>query len=411
MKKSLCLIILGSILEYYDFAIYIYFAKSIGSSLIPVHDQLINLIASFSILAIGALFRPLGGIIIANFGDAYGRKNVFIYTLLLMAIPTLLIAFIPSSDRIGILAPILLITLRCIQGLAIGGEIPGSIVYAYEMSQTKNKALNTNIVVAGTNIGFFIASISGAILIRNQIGNFEPWRVAFFLGGVFGIASFIIRRYLQETPEFINYQNFIKSNPRTPCYQLLIGYRTQLLQIIAFGGFVAVSLAVYSFFMPSYLNMFFNFPMAKILQYNSYSLFIFIISAFIAGKWHYLFGKYFLISSILIFNLVNFLLFTHYQQLSLEQITFFNGIVIFYIGIICGRLPVLSASFFPVHVRYSGVALSYNISLGIIAGLTQVLLLTLIKFTAIIWLPAVYIMLFSIPALIFIIRVTSIKLI
>ena len=139
MKKAFALLSLGAILEYYDFAIFIYFAKSIGESLIPFYDKTANLIASFSVFAIGALLRPIGGIIFSHFGDKYGRKNSFIYTVLLMAIPTFLIAFIPDYSQIGIYATFSLILLRCIQGLAIGGEIPGSVIFAYELSNKKIK--------------------------------------------------------------------------------------------------------------------------------------------------------------------------------------------------------------------------------------------------------------------------------
>jgi MFS family permease len=411
MKKSFGLITLGAILEYYDFAIYIYFAKTIGENLIPIHDAQANLIATFGVLAIGALFRPLGGMLIAHFGDRKGRKNVFIYTILLMAIPTALIAFIPSYTQIGIYATVLLIVLRCIQGLAIGGEIPGSIVFAYELSQTKNKALNTNIVVAGTNLGFFLASAIGAWLLSLSIANNYAWRIAFIVGGVFGIISYFLRKSLSETPEFANYRNFIDAKAQLPSLELLKNYSTPLVQMIAYGGFVAASLAVYSFFMPAYLNQYFHFPLNEILKYNSYSLLIFIVSAFTAGKWHYFFGKKFLVISLITFNLINFILFTHYQLLNLATIVLIHYFIWFYIGIICGRLPVLAASFFPVQVRYSGVALSYNIALGIIAGFTQVILFSLIKTSGILWLPALYIGVLSIPALIFLVKIPATKLI
>ena len=120
MKKTFALLTLGAILEYYDFAIFIYFAGSIGKSLIPLHDATANIMASFAIFAIGALFRPLGGMFFAHFGDTRGRKNIFIYTVLLMAIPTFLIGLIPSYQQIGIYACIILVLLRCIQGLATG---------------------------------------------------------------------------------------------------------------------------------------------------------------------------------------------------------------------------------------------------------------------------------------------------
>jgi len=407
MKKSFALLTLGAILEYYDFAIFIYFAKSIGASLIPLHNETANLIASFGIFAIGALIRPVGGTIFAHFGDTRGRKNIFIYTVLLMALPTFIIAFIPSYQQIGLSATILLIILRCIQGLAIGGEIPGSVVFAYELSHIQNKALNTNIVIAGTNIGFFAASMLGTILLNQQNLPCEPWRIAFFIGGIFGIISYYLRKNLMETPEFNEYQKFIDKQPHPPLTILFKQYKKPLLQILAFGSLLASSLAVFTFFMPTYLSTYYHFPMQEILKYNSYSIIIFVISAFIAGKYHYWFAKKFLFFGTIVFVMVTFYLFNHYATLTLQQIIFHHYLVLIFIGIICGRLPVLSASFFPVQVRYSGVGLSYNISFGVIAGLTQIILFSLIKITGLMWIPALYIALFALFALIFIVTIPA----
>lgn len=411
MKKSFTLITLGAILEYYDFAIFIYFAKAIGASLIPVHDGIANIIATFGIFAIGALLRPLGGIIFAHFGDTRGRKNIFVYTVLLMALPTFLIGIIPSYQQIGIAATISLVLLRSIQGLAIGGEIPGSIVFAYELSNLKNKALNTNIVVAGTNIGFFLASMLGAFLLGKHNFGIDAWRIAFILGGIFGIISYFLRKNLLETPEFEKYKHFLAQHPKTPFKQILQNFCTPLWQMVAFGSFLASSLSVYTFFMPVFLSTYYHFPLGQILKYNSYSIIVFILSALLAGKYHHLFGRTFLIFSILAFNLTNFILFTHYSQLDLTHIVLIHYVILFYIGIICGRLPVLAASFFPIQVRYSGVGLSYNISFGIVAGLTQLILFSLIKVSSILWLPAIYIAFFSIFAMLFVWKIEASKLI
>ncbi len=411
MKKTFALISLGAILEYYDFAIYIYFAKNIGSSLIPLHDETANIIASFGILALGAFFRPLGGIIFSHFGDTRGRKNIFVYTILMMSIPTFLIGLIPSYTKIGILSTILLVIFRLVQGFAIGGELPGSIVFAYEISMPKARALNTNIVVAGTNIGFFLASILGAFLLSKINASIEAWRIAFSIGGIFGIISYYLRKSLVETPEFANYAGYLKRQPKLPLLSLWSNHKLPFLQMTAFGLLLASSLAVYSFFMPSYLSVYFHYSLKQILKYNSFSIFIFIISALIAGKYDWLFGKKFFIVSICLYIIATLYLFAHYPKFSLEQILISQLAVLFYVGLICGRLPVLISSFFPVHVRYSGVALSYNICFGIIAGLTQFILFALIKLTGLLWLPAVYITLFALCALLFFITVPANKLV
>lgn len=410
MKKAFILITLGAILEYYDFAIFIYFAKRIGESLIPVNDPVANLIASFGVLSIGALVRPLGGVLFAHFGDTVGRKRVFAYTILLMALPTFLIGLIPSYQVIGIWATVILVLLRCLQGFAIGGEIPGSIVFAYELASKKNKALSTNVVIAGTNVGFFAASMLGAFLITRTDLPFASWRIAFFLGGIFGIISYFLRKNLIETTEFTAYQQHL-SRSQTPLVNLIKNHWYNLLQLTAFGGFLAASLAVFTFFMPTYLSTYFGFDDATLLRYNSYSIIIFIAAAFIAGKFDYWFGKKFMLLSFPLFIVATGYLFTHYPQMVIEEVGFYNCLALIFIGIICGRLPVLSASFFPVEVRYSGVGLTYNIAFGIVAGLTQVVLFSLLKWTDWLWLPALYVAVFGTFAFLAIATVPSRRLV
>lgn len=405
MKKTFTILTLGAILEYYDFAIYIFFAKSIGTDIIPIHDEIINLVVMLAIFAIGALVRPIGGLIFAHFGDINGRKQSFAFSILLMAIPTFIIAFIPNYKIIGVSGTFLLLLLRAIQSFAIGGEIPASIVFAYELSKQKSKALNTNIVVAGTNIGLFAASIICTYLLKHVNPNISAWRIAFIIGGLFGIVSYFLRKNLQETPEFNNIQDIIKANKHAPLKQLVKTNSVEIFQMTSFGCFVASTIAVFSMFMPNYLSTFHHIPLEKVMSLNSYSMAIFIISALIAGKFDYLFCRKFLIVSICLFDMIVIYLFHNYSKLNFTTIEMIHLGLLFYIGIICGRLPVLVASFFPTSVRYSGVALSYNISFGIVAGLSQVILLSLIKVSGYLWIPGYYVIVFSIPALIFLIFV------
>ena len=247
------------------------------------------------------------------------------------------------------------------------------------------------------------------MLINYHHFKIAPWRLAFLLGGVFGIISFYLRKNLMETNEYLKLQQFIKQQKITPLKELFTSHKKDLFQITALGSLFASSFAVFSFFIPSYLANYYNFPLDKILKYNSYSIILFIIASFIAGKYYYFFGKKFLLSSIMLFIPISFYLFFNYSHLSLDQIIYLHYLLLFFIGLLCGRLPVLLASFFPVYVRYSGVALAYNISFGIVAGLTQVILFSLIKISGIMWLPAVYLTIFAIIALAFIITIPARK--
>lgn len=391
-KKLLFLISLGAVLEYYDFAIYIYLAPLIGKALIPATNPTVNLALSYSIFAIGAIFRPLGGIVFSHFGDKHGRSKTFIYTILCMAVPTFLIALIPGVAQIGILATILLLIFRVLQGFAIGGEVPGSIVFGYEISEKKKKALNTAIIVLGINIGFILASLVCAVVLK--FNNTDSWRLTFVIGGILGVFSYFLRKKISETPEFLNYrQNF--EDKSTPIKNLFKNHKLAIFQIISLTMFLAASLAVFTFYMPSYLHAFYHYPMARLMEFNSFIIFVFCIGSLIAGLYDQYFNRKFLLIFIPLFAIAVILIFLYYPALNLEQIFFLHIILLLFIGIVCGRIPVLCATFFPVKVRYSGVAIVYNISFGIVAGLTQALLTWLIVITGILWLPGLYIIFFA----------------
>jgi len=298
-KRILFLISLGSILEYYDYAIFIYLAPVIGHELIPVQNPVVNLILSYAIFAIGAFFRPFGGLVFSHFGDTRGRSTVFIYTILFMAIPTLAIAFIPGINQIGILACILLIFFRILQGVAIGGEIPGSIVFGYETAHPRYKALSSAIVVMGTNVGFFIASIV-CVFLANLHFSFGTWRLAFILGGLFGIGSYFLRKKLTETAAFLQYKESLK-HEEVPLGILFKKHKRSIWQLIAIGGFLSSTLAVFTFYMPVYLSTFYYFPIARVMEFNSFTIVIFIIGSLLAGLFDQYFGKTFFLIFIPIF--------------------------------------------------------------------------------------------------------------
>ena len=398
-KKLLFLVSLGSILEYYDFAIYIYLAPAIGQSLIPAKNQIVNLILSYAIFSIGALFRPLGGMLFAHIGDTRGRKFTFVYTILLMAIPTFLIAFIPSTAKIGIWSLVFLMGLRILQGIAVGGEVPGSIVFAYELSSQRRKAINSSVVITGTNIGFILASVICTFLLASNMVLSESWRYAFILGGVFGVASYFLRKSLSESPAFINYKQIL-SQETVPVKLLFTNHTKRVLQLLGICGFMASSVAVFTFYMPTYLSMFYHLPMKVLMQFNTYTIFIFIVGSLVAGFFDQYFGRKFFIYFISIYMFAVLILFNSYSMLNLNSILWIHIVFILGIGIICGRLPVLVASFFPVNVRYSGVAFVYNVCFGIIAGCSQLLLTWLIKVTGLVWIPSLYLVFFSVLALI-----------
>ena len=166
--KTLLLAALGGALEFYDFIIFVFFAVVIGKLFFPVDmPDWLRQVQTFGIFAAGYLARPLGGILMAHFGDLLGRKRMFMLSIFLMSLPTLAIGFLPTYVDIGIGAPLLLLVLRVLQGAAIGGEVPGAWVFVSEHVPTKHVGFACGTLTAGLTGGILLGSLVAMTI--NQI--------------------------------------------------------------------------------------------------------------------------------------------------------------------------------------------------------------------------------------------------
>ncbi|MEO5961836.1 MAG: MFS transporter, partial [Thermomonas sp.] len=163
--KTLSLAALGGALEFYDFVIFVFFATTMGALFFPPDmPEWLRLVQTFGIFAAGYLARPLGGIVMAHFGDLRGRKRMFMLSILLMAIPTLLMGLLPIYAQVGVIAPLLLLLLRIMQGAAIGGEAPGAWVFVTEHVSPRHRNLACGALSAGLCAGILIGSLVARLL-------------------------------------------------------------------------------------------------------------------------------------------------------------------------------------------------------------------------------------------------------
>src|SRR5690606_8290723 len=204
--RTLGLAALGGALEFYDFVVFVFFAKVIGAAFFP--DDLpewLRQLQTFGIFAAGYLARPIGGIVIAHFGDLLGRKRMFTFSIILMAVPTLAMGLLPTYATLGAIAPVLLLLLRILQGAAIGGEVPGAWVFVSEHVPARHTGFAVGTLTAGLTFGILLGSlVATAINTRftpEEVFDFA-WRIPFLLGGGFGILAVYLRRFLEETPVF-----------------------------------------------------------------------------------------------------------------------------------------------------------------------------------------------------------------
>src|SRR3990172_3077004 len=159
IRRVILSCMIGNALEWYDFALYGYFATTIGSLFFPKFSTIASLMATFGIFAAGFIMRPLGGIIFGHIGDKIGRKKALLWSIYLMAIPTTLIGLLPTHEQIGWLAPFLLTCIRLSQGFSMGGEFTGSMIFVVENTTKNNRGFYGSWVVFSLLIGILAGSV------------------------------------------------------------------------------------------------------------------------------------------------------------------------------------------------------------------------------------------------------------
>src|SRR5690606_11865684 len=204
--KALSVASLGGMLEYFEFIIFVFLATHIANHFTsPDMPEWLRLMQAFGIFAAGFFIRPVGGIIMAQLGDLVGRKRIFTLTLALMAGPTLVIGLLPGYEQIGIWAPIILLLCRLLQGVSLGGELPGAISFVSEQVSGSRLVFALGILASSICLG----SLSGSLVVSsltNWLGaeamSEWGWRVPFIIGGVFGALSVYLRRFTSERRVF-----------------------------------------------------------------------------------------------------------------------------------------------------------------------------------------------------------------
>jgi MHS family proline/betaine transporter-like MFS transporter len=196
--------LIGNVLEWFDFAVYGYFAGAIGKLFFPASSATGQQLLTFAVFALGFGARPVGSIVLGAVGDRIGRRALLTLSIALMGGATLLIGLLPGYATIGVAAPILLVVLRLIQGFSLGGEFTGSMVYTTELASPLARGLVSSSTAAGTTLGFILGS-GAAALINSVLGKADAdlwgWRIPFIASVVFCIAGWFLRRGIEETPE------------------------------------------------------------------------------------------------------------------------------------------------------------------------------------------------------------------
>lgn len=374
--KTLTLAALGGALEFYDFIIFVFFAAVVGELFFPPDiPEWLRQLQTFGIFAAGYLARPLGGIIMAHFGDKVGRKKMFTLSILLMALPTLAIGLLPTYATLGILAPLLLLAMRLLQGAAIGGEVPGAWVFVAEHVPARRIGIACGTLTAGLTVGILLGSVVATVIntsMTPQTLHDGGWRIPFLLGGVFGLMAMYLRRWLRETPVFIEMQQRKALADELPIKTVVMNHKKAIAVSMLLTWLLSAGIVVVILMSPVWLQKQHGFAPALTLQGNSIAIVMLCIGCLLAGLAADRFGasKTLIVGSLLL--AVCSWMFYHYAGTHPEQLFLLYGLAGLSVGVV-GAVPFVMVRAFPAGVRFTGISFSYNLSYAIFGGITPIL--------------------------------------
>lgn len=373
--KTLTLAALGGALEFYDFIIFVFFAAVVGELFFPADiPEWLRQVQTFGIFAAGYLARPLGGIIMAHFGDLVGRKKMFTLSILLMAVPTLAIGLLPTYASVGLAAPILLLLMRILQGAAIGGEVPGAWVFVAEHVPSRRIGIACGTLTAGLTVGILLGSVV-ATLINTQLTpqaiHDGGWRIPFLLGGVFGLVAMYLRRWLQETPIFLEMQQRKALAQELPIKSVVLKHKQAVVVSMLLTWLLSAGIVVVILMSPVWLQKQYGLAPALTLQANSVATVMLCVGCLLAGWIVDRVGasKTFILGSLLL--ACSSWLFYHLAGTHQQQLFLLYGLVGLCVGVV-GAVPYVMVCAFPAEVRFTGISFSYNVSYAIFGGLTPI---------------------------------------
>ncbi len=368
--------LVGNVMEWYDFAVYGYFATVIGQLFFPAENPAMSLVASFGAFAAGFVARPLGGLLFGRIGDRVGRERAMMVSVLAMAIPTLLMCLLPTYQSVGIVAPVLLIALRIVQGLSVGGEFTSSMIFLSEQAPPKHRSFIAIWGNWGATAGILLGSGVGLLVSGNLTeAQLEAWgwRIPFALGGVVAMVGWWVRRHLRvEIPI---------ARSESPVKVLFSRHRGAVLRVALLNSGISVAFYTTFIYAVSYIRSIDRLPESLALELNTLSMLVLLlvlpISAWLADRY----GSRGMLNvalgllTVLAIPLFQLLHSPHAESILIGEVAF-----ALLVGMASSGVIGLNTSLIPHPVRCTGLAFAYNAA-SLFGGTTPMIAAWLINTT------------------------------
>jgi MHS family proline/betaine transporter-like MFS transporter len=385
----------GSVVEWFDIAVYGYLAVIIGKVFFATSDPTVSLLASFAVFGAAFIVRPLGGIFFGTLGDRIGRQKTLAAVLILAAAATFGIGILPGHASIGIAAPLLLVILRLAQGFSAGGEMGGASAFVAEYAPPRHRGFLVSLVEMGCILGFLLGSLTVLLLnltLSAQEMQDWGWRLPFLMAGPLGMVGLYIRSKLEETPEFLALRSDGNLS-ENPFKETVTKHWPSVLRTAGFALFQNAALYIILTFVPTHLTTNLGYPSLLASMSSVVTMAFVCITIPLTGALSDRVGrKRVLGASCLLAILLSYPLFV-LMDLDTPSLAILAHVCLgLILGIFLG--PVLAAmnELFTTRVRYGGFSLGYNLSVSLFGGTAPFLVTLLIASTGVKASPAFYVM-------------------
>jgi MHS family proline/betaine transporter-like MFS transporter len=400
LKRAVGAMALGNAMEWFDFGVYSYIAVTLGKVFFPSSSPSAQLLATFGTFAAAFLVRPLGGMVFGPLGDRIGRQRVLAMTMIMMAVGTFAIGLIPSYGTIGILAPVLLLAARLVQGFSTGGEYGGAATFIAEFSPDKRRGFMGSFLEFGTLIGYVmgagVVALLTATLSQEALLSWG-WRVPFLIAGPLGLVGLYIRMKLEETPAFKREAEarkaLEKAEPKQPFRKTLLAQWKPLLLCVGLVLVFNVTDYMALSYLPSYLSATLHFN-------ESHGLFLVLIVMVLmmpmtlaAGRLSDAIGR----KPVMLAGCVGLFALSIPALLLIrtgDTLPVFGGLLILGALLSCftGVMPSALPALFPTRIRYAALAIGFNVSVSLFGGTTPLVAAWLVDVMGNLMMPAYYLM-------------------
>ncbi len=380
--RTIAAVVIGNALDWYDFALYGYLAVTIGTLFFPSQSPWTSLLSSLAAFGSAFVVRPLGGIILAQLADQWGRRNTLVLVIAFMTVGTAMIAFAPSYAAIGIAAPAIIVTSRLLQGFSAGGEFASATAFLIEAAPPHRRGLYGAWQLSGQGMAILVSGLAGSLLARGMAPEqFAAWgwRVPFMLGLSIGPIGYYLRLKLKESRAFVD-DRASRASGGAPLIELFTDYKRRALTGfgLVIGG--SASLYVLFIFMPSYairvlgldLRAAFVAPVVAGLTIAVFCPLTGLLSDFVERKSLLVISM----SGLAIAPYPCFLWLQHGQSIArLALVEFALGLIFSFSG---GPFNAALSELFPIRLRASGLAVAYNFAVALFGGFAPLIVAWLI---------------------------------